>query len=156
VTGLGGGTGGQYAFDPASERVDKSRLVKVVFVVNTNAGMPWEFRAEKTGLRVHPGELNEAMFYVRNPTDKTMIGQAIPSVVPLEATDHFHKTECFCFRSQTLKPGEEREMPMRFFVDADLPHTVKSISLSYALFDITELSGNGELLEEANDSLGGE
>ena len=32
------------------------------------------------------------------------------------------------------------EMPMRFIVDADLPDNVQSISLSYALFDITELS----------------
>lgn len=156
VTGLGGDTGGQYTYDPASERVDRSRLVKINFVVNTNEGMPWQFWAEKNGMRVHPGELNEAKFYVKNTTDRTMVGQAIPSVVPLAATDHFHKTECFCFRSQLLAPGEEMEMPMRFFVDADVPKTVQSISLSYALFDITELSGNRELIENAgSDTLGG-
>lgn len=156
VTGLGGDTGGQYVYDAATERVDRSRLVKVNFVVNTNGGMPWQFWAEKNGMRVHPGELNEAKFYVRNVTDRVMIGQAIPSVVPLTATDYFHKTECFCFQSQLLQPGEEMEMPMRFFVDADLPDNVQSISLSYALFDITELAGNRELLEgSATDTLGG-
>jgi len=157
VTGLGGKTGGQYAYDPASERIDRSRLVKVNFVVNTNDGMPWQFWGEKTGMRVHPGELNEAKFYVKNTTNRTMIGQAVPSVVPLAATDHFHKTECFCFSQQILKPGEELEMPMRFFVDADLPPNVQSVSLSYALFDITELAGNRELLKESADQgLGGE
>ena len=156
VTGLGGNTGGQYTYDAASERVDRSRLVKVNFVVNTNEGMPWQFWAEKNGMRVHPGELNEAKFYVKNTTDRAMVGQAVPSVVPLTATDHFHKTECFCFQSQVLQPGEEMEMPMRFFVDADLPATVQSISLSYALFDITELAGNRELLKEsATPALGG-
>jgi cytochrome c oxidase assembly protein subunit 11 len=157
VTGLGGKTGGQYAYDPASERIDRSRLVKVNFVVNTNDGMPWQFWAEKNGMRVHPGELNEAKFYVKNTTNRTMVGQAVPSVVPLTATDHFHKTECFCFSQQVLEPGEELEMPMRFFVDADLPPNVQSVSLSYALFDITELAGNRELIKESADQgLGGE
>jgi cytochrome c oxidase assembly protein subunit 11 len=152
VTGLGGKTGGAYTYDPASERVDRGRLVKVNFLTNTNGGMPWEFRAEKGGVRVHPGVPTEAKFYVKNPTDRRMVGQAVPSVVPLGATDHFHKTECFCFTSQVLEPGQELEMPMRFIVDADLPDNVQSISLSYALFDITELAGGQSRLDEAEEA----
>jgi cytochrome c oxidase assembly protein subunit 11 len=45
-----------------------------------------------------------------------MIGQAVPSVVPPQAAEFFHKTECFCFNSQVLEPGETLEMPMRFIV----------------------------------------
>jgi cytochrome c oxidase assembly protein subunit 11 len=147
ITGLGGDTGGQYTYDPAETRVDRNRLVKVNFITNTNQGMAWDFWSDKGGMRVHPGELNEAVFYVKNTTDKRMVGQAVPSVVPLTATDYFHKTECFCFNSQVLEPGEEMEMPMRFIVDSDLPPNVQSISLSYALFDITELSGGQAQLE---------
>lgn len=157
VTGLGGDTGGQYTYEPAEARVDRNRLVKVNFITNTNGGMPWQFWSDKGGMRVHPGELNEALFYVKNTTDRRMIGQAVPSVVPLTATDYFHKTECFCFSSQVLEPGEEMEMPMRFFVDSDLPLSVQSISLSYALFDITELSGGQAQLEAAgHESAGGD
>jgi len=156
-TGLGGDTGGQYTYDPAEARVDRNRLVKVNFITNTNGGMSWDFWSDKGGMRVHPGELNEALFYVRNTTDKRMVGQAVPSVVPLTATDYFHKTECFCFNSQVLEPGEEMEMPMRFIVDADLPDNVQSISLSYALFDITQLSGGQTQLETvAHESAGGD
>ena len=149
ITGLGGDTGGQYTYNPAETRVDRNRLVKVNFITNTNQGMVWDFWSDKGGMRVHPGELNEAVFYVKNTTDRPMVGQAVPSVVPLTATDHFHKTECFCFESQLLQPGEEMAMPMRFIVDADLPDNVQSISLSYALFDITELSGGQVQLETA-------
>jgi cytochrome c oxidase assembly protein subunit 11 len=157
VTGLGGDTGGQYTYEPAEARVDRSRLVKVNFITNTNGGMPWEFWSDKGGVRVHPGELNEALFYVKNNTNRRMVGQAVPSVVPLTATDYFHKTECFCFTSQVLEPGEEMEMPMRFIVDSDLPPNVQSISLSYALFDITELSGGQARLDAAgHESAGGE
>ena len=150
VTGLGGDPGGQYVFDPASERVDRSRLVKVNFVVNTNEGMPWEFWSDKGGMRVHPGELREATFYVRNTTDRTMVGQAVPSVVPLTATRFFHKTECFCFESQVLAPGETMAMPMRFIVDADLPDNVQSVSLSYALFDVTDMASSDRRFRPLN------
>ncbi len=155
ITGLGGDPGGQYAYDPAEQRVDRSRLVKVNFVTNTNAGMAWEFWSEKGGMRVHPGELNEAVFYVKNTTDRRMVGQAVPSVVPATAADYFHKTECFCFNSQMLEPGQEMAMPMRFFVDSSLPNNVQSISLSYALFDITALSSGREALDAAGGAASG-
>ena len=140
VTGLGGRTGDQYTYDAATVRPDRSRLVQVSFVTNTNAGMPWEFWAETGGVRVHPGEQNEVKFYVRNTTDRRMVGQAIPSVVPNSAAAHFHKTECFCFNHQVLEPGETLEMPMRFIVGTELPQNVPTIALSYALFDVTEFA----------------
>ncbi len=149
VTGLGGATGGQYTYDPAATRVDRSRLVKVNFVTNTNGRMPWKFWSEKGGVRVHPGELNSAKFYVTNTTSRRMVGQAVPSVVPLAAAEYFHKTECFCFASQVLEPGETLEMPLRFIVDSQLPGNVQSISLSYALFDVTEFAASQPLLGDA-------
>lgn len=142
ITGLNGKTGGPYVYEPATLEPDRSRLVKVNFITNTNQGMVWDFWPEKGGVRVHPGELKEVNFFVKNTTNRVMVGQAIPSLVPVSATEYFHKTECFCFNQQILQPGEEMEMPMRFIVDRDLPKTVQSINLSYALFDITEVSGD--------------
>lgn len=153
ITGLGGKTGGPYVYDPAESRVDQSRLVKVNFITNTNGGMPWQFWSEKGGVRVHPGELKEVLFYVKNTTDKRMVGQAVPSVVPLTATDYFHKTECFCFNHQVLEPGEELAMPMRFIVDAELPKNVQSISLSYALFDISSFASEEVLNPKSGSGL---
>ena len=143
LTGLGGKTGGAYTYDPAAASTDESRLISVNFMTNTNDGMPWQFWSEKGGVRVHPGELREVVFYVKNTTDRRMVGHAIPSVIPITAAEHFHKTECFCFRNQTLEPGETLEMPMRFIVGPELPRQVESISLSYSLFDVTELAAAG-------------
>ena len=141
ITGLNGKTGGPYVYEPASVTPDKTRLIKVNFLTNTNQGMPWKFWSEKGGIRVHPGELKEVNFYVKNTTDRVMVGQAIPSLVPFSAAEYFHKTECFCFNQQVLQPGEEMEMPMRFIVGRELPKNVQSINLSYALFDITDSVG---------------
>lgn len=145
VTGLNGKTGGPYTYDPATTQPDTSRLVKINFITNTNGGMSWDFWPEHGGVRVHPGKLEEVSFFVKNTTDKVMMGQAIPSLVPASATQYFHKTECFCFEQQVLQPGEEMEMPMRFIVGRELPRNVQSISLSYALFDVTESMPTGEL-----------
>ena len=138
ITGLGGKTSDDYVYDEATVTTDRSRLVKVNFITNTQGGMTWSFWPEKGGVRVHPGELKEVSFFVKNTTDKVMVGQAIPSVVPVRAAAHFHKTECFCFNQQVLQPGEEMEMPMRFLVGRELPKNVQSINLSYALFDVTD------------------
>ena len=108
------------------------------FLTNANGNMPWEFRSEKGGVRVHPGELKAVNFVVRNPTNRVMVGQAVPTLVPPVAAKYFHKTECFCFERQVLQPGEELVMPMRFIVGRELPKNVQSVSLSYELFDITE------------------
>lgn len=155
VTGIGGRTGGQYSYDPASMSRDTSRLVRVNFITNTNGGMPWEFGAESAGVRVHPGDLKEVKFYVTNPTDRRMVAQAVPSVVPMQAAEYFHKTECFCFSSQALEPGQTMEMPMRFVIDPELPRNVQSVSLSYALFDITDLAAGREATPASASGLSG-
>ena len=138
ITGLNGKTGGPYTFDEAKAAPDTSRLIRVNFLTNTNEGMVWKFWPETGAVRVNPGAANTVSFFVKNTTDKVMVGQAIPSVVPGSAAEFFHKTECFCFEQQVLQPGEEMEMPMRFIVGHELPKNISSINLSYALFDVTD------------------
>ena len=59
---------------------------------------------------------------------------------PGRAAKYFVKTECFCFENQPLGPGESKEMPLRFVVNAGLPKDVSTITLSYALFNLGEES----------------
>ena len=136
VTGLNGKTNAD-AFVPATELVDKSREVTVQFIATNNEGMPWEFRPKVFKLKVHPGEEIRTSFYAKNPRSENMVAQAIPSVSPGKAAAYFHKTECFCFNRQELAGGNAVDMPLSFIVDRDLPSDVKTITLSYALFDVT-------------------
>lgn len=135
VTGLNGKTDGPYTAVEA--QVDTSRSVKVQFVATNNESMPWEFRPTNHEIKVHPGEATTITYYAKNPTDKAMWAQAIPSLVPYNAANYFHKTECFCFNQQELAPGEEAQLALQFIVDQDLPSQVNTITLSYTLFDIT-------------------
>jgi cytochrome c oxidase assembly protein subunit 11 len=88
---------------------------------------------------VHPGAANDTVFFAANPTAQSMIAQAIPSVSPSRAAEYFHKTECFCFEQQPLDGNSEADMPLQFIVDQDLPADIKTITLSYTLFDVTAL-----------------
>ncbi|QKX16629.1 cytochrome c oxidase assembly protein [Microbulbifer sp. YPW1] len=136
ITGLNGKTGGRYEAVPAA--VDTERTVKVQFVASNNENMPWEFTPGVVEMKVHPGEAVDTVFLAYNPTERDMVGQAIPSLVPFKAASYFHKTECFCFNQQTLAAGESAELGLRFIVDPDLPPGVNTITLSYTLFDVTE------------------
>ena len=144
VTGLGGRTSAvAYVYDAARVRPDMTRTVRVNFLTHTNDGMPWEFEPLVGSVVVHPGELTEVKFRVRNPTDRTIVGQAIPSLIPTSIVDQFHKTECFCFRQQTLTAGQSLIMPMRFVLDPGIAKSVRDISLSYTMFDATAFARQG-------------
>lgn len=140
VTGLNGKTGGRY--EATDSGIDTSRTIKVQFVSTNNEGMPWEFKPAVRSVTVHPGEQKRIDYLASNPTERDMVGQAIPSLVPFKATGYFHKTECFCFEQQPLKGGESAELPMFFIVDRDIPKHINTITLSYTLFDVTDRFGD--------------
>jgi cytochrome c oxidase assembly protein subunit 11 len=120
---------------PASNgQVDASRSITVEF--DANARGPWEFKPALRSLSVHPGELATVLYEFRNPQNRTMVAQAIPSYAPMQAMAHFNKIECFCFSEHTLKPGESKQWPVVFVIDSKLPRDVKTITLSYTFFEV--------------------
>ena len=137
ITGLNGKTAGRYESEQP-QVVAEDRLVTVQFLANNNASMPWEFRPKVRTIKVHPGKLNSAEFFVRNVTSNAMTAQAVPSITPFRAAEYLHKTECFCFEQQHLAKGEQLDMPLRFIVDSNIPKDVTTLTLSYTLYDITE------------------
>lgn len=112
----------------------ETRQITVEFSAHTSSQLPWEFRPMTREVKVKPGETIVVKYLARNTSTETVTGQAIPSVLPSQANSHFRKLECFCFSQQTLKPGETKEMPVRFYVDRKLPAGVNTITLSYSFF----------------------
>ena len=118
--------------------VDADRTVTVEFMANLPTVGNWEFRPLQASLRVHPGKLYEASFVARNLTGHDTVAQAIPNIAPGEAATWFHKTACFCFSPQAFKAGEQRVLPVRFFLDRALPINVDRVTLSYSFFDTSQ------------------
>jgi len=135
-----------------SVAVDPNRRVTVKFDTTVNPNLPWEFEAQTNVIEVMPGEVMEVMFLARNRSNSAVTGQAIPSVVPWQATGFFSKLECFCFNKQTLAGGELAEMPLRFVVSPDLPANIESLTLSYNFMGLKPGQGGvGDPKVTAND-----
>ncbi len=138
--GINGKTNAQ-AYTSVVAQVDEKREITVQFVAMNNEGMPWEFGPTTRVMKVHPGAVNDTLFLARNPLPRAMVAQAIPSVSPARAAAYFHKTECFCFNQQPLEGESSAEMPLQFIIDTDLPRDIKTITLAYTIFDVTEMAG---------------
>lgn len=114
--------------------VDTKRTVTVEFLSSVPTVGDWEFRPEAASIEVHPGKLYEAKFYARNLRNQPVTAQAVPSIAPLQATQYFHKTECFCFTPQHFDAEEGRDLVVRFSVDPQLPSNVDRLTLGYGMF----------------------
>jgi len=135
VTGLNGKI---YNNGPVtSSGVDESRSVRLQLIGINNEGMPWRFKPVQSSIELHPGKMTQTHFIAFNPTSESMVAQAVPSVAPSEAASYLHKINCFCFEQQPLNSGEQQEMPLVLMIDQELPAHIKTITLSYTLFDIT-------------------
>lgn len=136
VTGLNGKIELRATNDTNIE-IENGRDVSIQFVSHNNEEMPWTFEPSEDSIKIKTGKYHTATFYVKNPTDRTMIAQAIPSVAPSNAASHLKKLECFCFEEQELAPGEDALLPVRLIFDDKLPSAINSVVLSYTIFDVT-------------------
>lgn len=134
ITGIGGKVDTSGAAVVEVQAVDEGRILTVEFVTTLNQQAPWEFHANVASMEIHPGEFYETTFFARNLTDRELVGRAVPSIAPGEATKYLKKTECFCFNAQDFGPEESKDMPVRFVVDRDIPAHIDRITLSYTFF----------------------
>ncbi len=138
VTGsnsIAGNSGRITADQYRTEKINQQRTVVVEFDVTLNEDIPFSVNPAIKSIKVHPGEAITTAYIVKNLSDDTIITQAVPGVTPWQATAYFHKTECFCFSQQTLLAEEEKEMGLRFMVDADLPEDIEVLTLSYTFMN---------------------
>ncbi|WP_029075752.1 cytochrome c oxidase assembly protein [Kaistia adipata] len=120
-----------------------NRTITVRFDGNVANGIGWAFRPEQRQIKVKVGEINQVNFVAENRTDRSSTGTATFNVTPELTGQYFNKIACFCFTSQTLKPGERVEMPVTFFIDPAIDENaqarfIDTITLSYTFFPSSE------------------
>lgn len=147
ITGLNGQNSGLQLVSAVTEAPDPSRVVRVEFLTTVNNNLNWGFGSESQSIEVHPGQLYSVNFFAENRTAQDVIAQARPSVEPWQAAKYLRKTECFCFSAQPLLAGEHKQMPVRFMLDPALPPELGTVTLSYTLFDATELAAASQEME---------
>jgi cytochrome c oxidase assembly protein subunit 11 len=141
VTGFGGTT--QRAEKAPGDVLD--RRVSVRFDTNVAPGLGWKFEPVQRTMTVRVGEETLAYFRATNTSNKALSGTATFNVAPDVAGAYFSKIECFCFKAQTLAPGQSVEMPVSFFVDRAFASDretawVEEITLSYTFYPVDKPS----------------
>ena len=114
------------------------RTVTVSFDTNVR-GMAWTFQPVQRSQVARLGEAKLAFFTATNTGSTPLTGRALYNVAPESAGPYFSKLECFCFKNQTIQPGQTVEFPVVYFVDPRYGATPESgaalpITLSYTFF----------------------
>ena len=122
------------------ERPVINRTVEVRFDSNTDANLPWRFQPVERSVKVHLGEEKLVFFRATNVSQRPIVGTATYNVTPEWTAGWFNKIQCFCFNEQLLQPGQSVDMPVLFFVDADMDKDrryddVRTITLSYTFYE---------------------
>jgi cytochrome c oxidase assembly protein subunit 11 len=117
-----------------------ARTVEVRFDSNTDANLPWRFQPVESAVKVHLGEEKLVFFRATNVSQRPIVGTATYNVTPEWTAGWFNKIQCFCFTEQLLQPGQSVDMPVLFFVDADMDKDrryddVRTITLSYTFYE---------------------
>lgn len=137
ATGYNGTT--QRAEKPSAEISD--RRVTVRFDANVAPELGWRFEPLQRTMNVRLGENMLAFYRATNTSSRAVKGTAVFNVLPEATGIHFQKIECFCFKEQTLQPGESVEMPVSFYLDTAMARdrdleAVDTVTLSYTFYPV--------------------
>lgn len=153
VTGIDGTP--RIASKPSDTVLD--RPIRVRFDANVGPSLPWTFEPVQRTIDIKIGE-NALIFYrATNTSDRPIVGTATFNVLPEQAGVFFNKLECFCFKEQTLGPGQSIEMPVSFFIDPQIVNdlntrNIKHITLSYTFHPV--VPGRPGLAEKRDGKAG--
>lgn len=129
--------------NPVVEAAAASQMLTVSFAANVVDGMPWKFEPTQRSVKVRPGQSALAFYRASNTSDQAVTGVSTYNVTPNQAGYYFNKIQCFCFEEQKLRPGEEVDMPVFFYIDPEFAtdpkmRTIDHITLSYTFFKVEE------------------
>jgi cytochrome c oxidase assembly protein subunit 11 len=134
------GFGGTPLVAQEGDRPVINRTVTVRFDTNVDPGLAWRFEPEQRQIKVRLGEEKLVYFRATNVSQRPIVGSANYNVTPERTAGWFNKIQCFCFTEQLLKPGQSVDMPVVFFVDADMAKDRRyddnrTITLSYTFYE---------------------
>ena len=123
----------------AAPQKSTGKTIKIRFDANTAPSLAWNFHPAQLEMSVKLGEQAMAHYTARNMSNETLTGSAIFNVTPEQSGAFFDKIQCFCFTEQTLRPGEQADLPVVFFVDPDIlddpdARSIDTITLSYTFY----------------------
>tara|TARA_B100000686_G_C16791104_1_gene978797 strand:+ start:2925 stop:3467 length:543 start_codon:yes stop_codon:yes gene_type:complete len=110
------------------------RSVEIKLLAEVDDFLEWEFISLEDSISIKLGENKVISYLGKNLSSKQITSTADFKVFPDSIYPYIIKTECFCFKEQTLLPGESKIFTMVFFLDPSLDSVEKFKDLKELVF----------------------
>ena len=125
------------------EKTTKDNNLKIITLnLNTKVeeNLSWNFSTINNSMEVKIGQLYKIDFNVENYGSMKLSGKAIYDVSPKLLKKYFVEIDCFCYKKQTLLPGEKSTYSITFYIDPKMIsdsrfNDMKNMSISYTFLD---------------------
>ena len=125
------------------EKTTKDNNQKIITLnldTKVEENLSWNFSTINNSMEVKIGQLYKIDFNVENYGYSKSSGKAIYDVSPKLLKKYFVEIDCFCYKKQTLQPGEKSTYSITFYIDPEMlsdPRTIdiQNIDISYIFLD---------------------
>ena len=120
------------------------QIIKLKLDTKVEDNLSWNFSTNNNAMQVKVGQLYKVDFNVENYGPNQSSGKAIYNVEPETLKKYFVEIDCFCYKKQTLLPGEISTYSITFYIDPIMINdsrfrNLNSMAISYTFLD----SNNG-------------
>ena len=117
------------------------KIVTLNLETKVEENLSWKFSTINNSMEVKIGQLYKIDFNVENYGSIKSSGKAIYDVRPELLKKYFVEIDCFCYKKQTLLPGEKSTYSITFYIDPKMIsdskfNDMKNMSISYTFLDI--------------------
>jgi len=125
------------------EKTTKDNNQKIITLnldTKVEENLSWNFSTISNSMKVKIGQLYKIDFNVENYGSSKSSGKAIYDVNPKLLKKYFVEIDCFCYKKQTLLPGEKSTYSITFYIDPEMINDSKlndmqNMSISYTFLD---------------------
>ena len=125
------------------EKTTKDNNQKIITLnldTKVEENLSWNFSTINNSMEVKIGQLYKIDFNVENYGSMKSSGKAIYDVKPELLKKYFVEIDCFCYKKQTLLPGEKSTYSITFYIDPKMisdskVNYMKNMSISYTFLD---------------------
>ena len=119
---------------------DDKKIITLNIITQVEKNLTWNFSTINTSMEVNIGQLYKIDFNVENYGYKKSSGKAIYNISPEVLKKYFVEIDCFCYKKQTLLPGEKSTYSITFYIDPKMIdvsrfQNLKKIDISYIFLD---------------------
>ena len=126
------------------EKNVKNKNINLIFNTNVAKDLPWHFSSKKKYINSKIGQVYKLEFAVENEGQKQSSGKAIYDIKPSFFKEYFVEMDCFCYKKQTLLPGEKSNYSVTFYIDDRILKNSKvkdinDVNILYTFLKISDL-----------------